>query len=83
MQAGTLCGFAIDTRAVGIQCGQMVARLLQGEDIRTIKAEYPNKVSISLNRKTATKLGMVFSLDVLNLANVIYDDYEGKQVIQK
>ncbi len=53
------------------------------EDIRTIKAEYPNKVSISLNRKTATKLGMVFSLDVLNLANVIYDDYEGKQVIRK
>jgi len=61
----------------------MVARLLQDEDIRTIKAEYPGKVSISLNRKTATNLGLVFSLNVLNLANVIYDDYEGKQVIRK
>lgn len=83
VQAGTLCGFAVDTKAVGIQCGQMAARILQGEDIRAIKAEYPGKVSISLNRKTATKLDMVFSLDVLNLANVIYDGYEGKQIIRK
>ncbi|GAK58131.1 hypothetical protein U27_05104 [Candidatus Vecturithrix granuli] len=83
VQAGALCAFGIDTAEVGVQCGEMVARVLQGEDIRTIKAEYPRKVSIALNRKTATKLGIVFSLDVLNLANVIYDDYEGKQVIRK
>ncbi len=56
---------------------------LRRERVNTIKAEYPQKVSISLNRKTATNLGIVFSLDVLNLANVIYDDYEGKQVIRK
>jgi putative ABC transport system substrate-binding protein len=83
VRAGTLCGFATDTREVGIQCGEMVARILQGEDVRTIKAQYPNKVSISLNRKTAMNLGIVFSMDVLDLANVIYDDYEGKQVIRK
>ena len=83
VQAGVLCAFGIDTAEVGVQCGKMVARVLQGEDVRTIKAEYPNKVSIALNRKTATNLGIVFSLDVLNLANVIYDDYEGKQVIRK
>ena len=83
VQAGALCAFGIDTAEIGLQCGQMVARVLQGEDVRTIKAEYPNKVSIALNRKTATNLGIVFSLDVLNLANVIYDDYEGKQVIRK
>jgi ABC-type uncharacterized transport system substrate-binding protein len=83
VQAGTLCGFATDTREVGLQCAEMVARLLQGEDVRTIEAQYPNEVSISLNRKTATNLGIVFSIDVLNLANVIYDDYEGKRVIRK
>ncbi|GAK58128.1 hypothetical protein U27_05101 [Candidatus Vecturithrix granuli] len=83
VQAGTLCAFGIDTAEVGAQCGRMVARVLQGEDVRTIKAEYPNKVSIALNRKTATNLGIVFSMDVLKLANVIYDDYEGKQVIRK
>ncbi|GAK58133.1 hypothetical protein U27_05106 [Candidatus Vecturithrix granuli] len=83
VQAGTLCGFSIDTSAVGIQCGRMVARILQGEDIQTIKAEYPGKINISLNRKTATNLGIVFSMDVLSLANVIYEDYEGKQVIRK
>jgi ABC-type uncharacterized transport system substrate-binding protein len=80
---GALCGFSVDLNAVSVQCGQMAARVLQGEPVNTIDAEYPQKVSIALNRKTATKLGIVFSIDVLNLANVIYDDYEGKQVIRK
>jgi ABC-type uncharacterized transport system substrate-binding protein len=66
-----------------MQFGRMAARVLRGEDIRSIKAEYPRKVSIALNRKTATNLGIVFSMDVLKLADVIYDDYEGKQVIRK
>jgi ABC-type uncharacterized transport system substrate-binding protein len=83
VQSGTLCAFGIDTAAVGVQCGKMVARVVQGEDVRTIKAEYPQKVNIALNRKTATNLGIIFSMDVLNLANVIYDDYEGKDVIRK
>jgi ABC-type uncharacterized transport system substrate-binding protein len=83
VQRGILCGFGIDSNEVGVQAGKMAARVLQGEPIQSIKAEYPQKVSIALNRKTATKLGIVFSLDVLQLANVIYDDYEGKQVIRK
>jgi ABC-type uncharacterized transport system substrate-binding protein len=83
VQRGTLCAFGVDRDGVSRQVGAIAARVLKGEDIHTIKAEYPNKVSIALNRKTATTLGIVFSLDVLNLANVIYDDYEGKQVIRK
>ncbi len=82
VQAGTLCGFSFDLNGAGVQCGEMAARVLQGEPINTINAEYP-KIMIALNRKTATNLGIVFSLEVLNLANVIYDDYEGKQVIWK
>ena len=80
---GTLCAFGIDMNDTSRQFGRMGARVLQGQDVRTIKAEYSQKVSIALNRKTATNLGIVFSLDVLNLADVIYDDYEGKQVIRK
>lgn len=80
---GALCGFGIDTAARGKQIGKLAARVLQGEPINTIKAEYPQNVSIALNRKTATNLGITFSIDVLKLANVIYDDYEGKQVIRK
>jgi ABC-type uncharacterized transport system substrate-binding protein len=83
VQMGTLCAFGVDINESNAQTGRMAARVLQGEPIQSIKAEYPQKVSISLNRKTATKLGIVFSMDVLNLANVIYDDYEGKQVIRK
>ena len=83
VQMGTLCAFGVDINALYVQIGGIAARVLQGEDIRTIKAEYPQKATIALNRKTATNLGIVFSLEVLNLANVIYDDYEGKQVIRK
>lgn len=83
VREGALCGFSVDLDEVAVQAGKLAARVLQGEPIQTIKAEYPQKVSIALNRKTATNLGIVFSMDVLKLANVIYDDYEGKQVIQK
>ena len=83
VKMGTLCAFGVDMNEVARQVGRMAARVLQGEAIQSIKAEYPQKVSIALNRQTATKLGIVFSMDVLNLANVIYDDYEGKQVIRK
>jgi hypothetical protein len=80
---GALCGFGISLEAVGEQAGKMAARVLQGESVQSIKAEYPEKISIVLNRKTATNLGIVFSMDVLQLADVIYDDYEGKQVFRK
>lgn len=80
---GALCGFGIALDALGEQVGKMAARVLQGEPIQTIKAEYPEKVNIALNRKTATNLGIIFSMDVLNLAHTIYDDYDGKQVIRK
>jgi hypothetical protein len=83
VREGALCGFATDLEALGEQAGKMAARVLQGELVQSIKAEYPEKVSVALNRKTATKLGIVFSMEVLNLADVIYDDYEGKQVIRK
>lgn len=80
---GALCGFGINSEERSKQVGRLAARVLQGEPIQSIKAEYPQKINIVLNRKTATNLGIVFSLDVLKLADVIYDDYEGKQVIRK
>jgi ABC-type uncharacterized transport system substrate-binding protein len=83
VRTGELCGFSIDLNRVAAQSGKLAARVLQGEPIQSIRAEYPQKVTIALNRKTATNLGIVFSMDVLNLANIIYDDYEGKQVIRK
>ena len=83
VREGALCGFGTDLEALGEQVGKMAARVLQGESVQSIQAEYPEKISVALNRKTADKLGIIFSLDVLKLADVIYDDYEGKQVIRK
>ena len=83
VQWAVLCGFGLDLNDIGRQCGEMAARVLNGEDIKTIKAEYPRKVSISLNRKTADTMGILFPQDVLSLANVIYHDWEGKEVTRK
>ena len=80
---GLVCGFGVDLDDVARQCGEMAARILRGEDVKTIKAEHPRKVSVSLNRKTADSMGIMFSLDALNLANVIYHDWEGKEVSRK
>ena len=83
VQSAFLCGFGADMVEMGVQGGEMAARVLNGEDIKTINAEYPRKTFVSLNRKTADTLGITFSLDVLNLANVIYHDWEGKEVSRK
>ena len=73
----------MDLDDVGRQCGEMAARVLKGEDIKTINAEYPRKTLVALNRKTADTMGLIFSPDVLNLANVIYHDWDGKEVTRK
>ncbi len=83
VKGGALCGFAIDLDDRSHQAGEMAARVLKGEDITTIKAEYPRKTLVALNRKTADVMGIVFSPDVLNLANVIFHDWDGKNVTRK
>ena len=80
---GILCGLAVDLNEAATQTGEMAARVLNGEDIKTIKAEFPRKTFVALNRKTADFMGITFSLDVLKLANVIYHDWEGKNVSRK
>lgn len=83
MQWGLLCAFGVNLDDTGLQCGEMAARALKGEDITTIKAEYPRNTLVALNRQTADAMGIIFSPDVLNLANVIYHDWEGKNVTRK
>ena len=83
VKGGLLCGLAVDLNEAAIQCGEMTARVLKGEPIAQIKAEYPRKTVVALNRKTADVMGITFPLDVLNLANVIYHDWEGKEVSRK
>jgi ABC-type uncharacterized transport system substrate-binding protein len=83
VMTGVLCGYAVDSNDAALQIGEMAARVLQGEAIQNIKAEYPRKTVIALNRKVADFMGITFSMDALRAANVIFDDYEGKDVIRK
>ena len=83
VRTGVLCGYAVDTNEAALQLGEMAARVLQGESIQSIQAEYPRKTLIALNRKTADFMGITFPMDALKAANVIFNDYEGKDVIRK
>jgi ABC-type uncharacterized transport system substrate-binding protein len=83
VRTGVLCGFAVDTNDTALHIGEMAARVLQGEAVQDIKAEYPRKTVIALNRKVADFMGITFSMDALRAANVIFNDYEGKDVIRK
>ena len=59
VQWGLLCAFGVNLDEAGRQTGEIAARVLQGEDVKAIKAEYPRKVSASLNRKTADVMGIL------------------------
>ena len=80
---GILCGLAVDLNESARQAAEMAARVLKGEDIKTIQVEYPRKTLVTLNRKTADVMGITIPLNALSLANVIYHDWEGKEVTRK
>ena len=83
VQHGALCGFGMDINANVVQTARLAVRILQGEPVAQVKAEYPQTAFVTLNRKTADVMGIIFPPDVLSLANVIYHDWDGKEVTRK
>ena len=73
------CSLAVNFLAVADQMGVMGVRILNGEDIKNVKAEYPQKINIVLNKKKADYMGMQFPTDILGSAK-IYSDYNGTVV---
>jgi len=79
---GIICGLAVDIDQCGIQAGEMTAKILNGENVENVLAQYPSKTLIELNQKTADKLGIKFSAEILGATGKIYKDYEGHYVGQ-
>lgn len=78
---GVLCGLCVDIPSLGTQSGKMAAKILNGENVKDLKAEAPTVINIALNKKKADELGIQFSAEVMGSAARIYMDYEGKNVV--
>lgn len=63
---------AEDYRAMGAQAARLALRLLQGEDVSSIRVEPAGTISLSLNLVVAGRLGIRVSTDLIERAEDVY-----------
>ena len=68
---GLFGGAAVDFHAMGLQAGQMVDRILRGEDPGSIPIEDAERYALVFNLKRAKQLGITIPPDILMAADDI------------
>ena len=68
---GCLASAGLDYFKLGVQAGQMAAKVLQGTDISTIPFETLKESKITVNKKTAASLGITVPESVLSKAETV------------
>lgn len=71
-KAGALYSLQPDYSDVGRQCGEMALRILEGATTSSMLPEYPEKVTYSLNSRTAEYMKMEFPEKLLKGADEVY-----------
>ncbi|MBN2297507.1 MAG: hypothetical protein JXM72_02880 [Deltaproteobacteria bacterium] len=71
---GLFGGAAVDFFAMGSQAGNMVVRILQGQDPATIAIEDAQRYALAFNLRRAAELGIDIPKDVILSADEIYAD---------
>jgi putative ABC transport system substrate-binding protein len=74
---GGLMGACVIWKDIGAQLAEKGFRVLSGENPGDMPWEYPRMYNIVINKKTADKIGLVLSQDILNASYRIYTDYSG------
>jgi putative ABC transport system substrate-binding protein len=74
---GGLMGACVIWKDIGAQLADKAIRALAGENPGDLPWEYPRMYNIVINKKTADKIGLVLSQDILNASYRIYTDYSG------
>lgn len=77
---GAFGGVTVDLTALAEQQTEIAVRLLNGEDIKSIKIEDPKKVYIYYNKMTADRIGVELPLQAIESAYRVYTDYEGNYI---
>ena len=65
---GCLASLGPNQYNIGIQTGKMIKRIKDGDNINTIKLEYPDKTELFLNKKKAEQLGIDIPEEILKEA---------------
>jgi putative tryptophan/tyrosine transport system substrate-binding protein len=71
---GLFGGAAVDFYSMGYQAGQMVARILKGEDPGNITIEDARRYALVFNIKRAEQLGIKIPSDILMAADEVVSD---------
>ena len=68
---GALAALGPNQYEIGKQTAHLIARILSGENINKMNVEFPKGTELFLNQSAATKLGIVFSRELLAKADKI------------
>jgi len=68
---GAVAAYGMDYKALGLQTGQMVARILKGEKPGTIASETSNKLELHVNPAAAQKQGITLADDLVKDASKV------------
>ena len=71
-RGGALLAVACDYEDIGRQSGEMVVKLLKGEDYASLKITVPRKVKLYLNKITADRLGIKFPDKIIRKASEVF-----------
>ena len=73
VKRGAVAAFSPDYHAIGEQAGNLALRILGGEDPDKIHIRPAEKTRLSINLKTAQKMGIRFDPKVLQSADKVYE----------
>lgn len=71
-RGGALLAVACDYEDIGRQAGEMVVKLLKGEDYSLLKITVPRKVKLYLNKITADRLGITIPDKIIQEASEVF-----------
>jgi len=69
VEKGAVAAMGANQYELGLQAGEMIVRLIKGDDIKNIPVAWPRKVEIRLNHKMAESIGLSFPEDIFKAAN--------------
>ena len=72
VKAGALCGLSLDYDAVTQQTMRQIAEILRGVNPADLPIEFPNKITLTLNLKSAEIIGVKFPAETVRNAGKIY-----------
>lgn len=72
VKAGALYSLDRDYKSIGVQCGEMALKVLNGTAITSISLDAPRIVTYSINMKTAEQMKIRFPEAVVKNANKVY-----------